>query len=1688
LDATATSASEIGIAFQKVGGTAGALGIPFDKVGAMIAVISSKTRESAETIGDALKSIFARLENLKEKGFDQTDGTKVNQVSKALATIGVNLMDQQGQFRNFGTVFDELGAKWGSLDSRQKAYIATTVAGTYQQARFFNVMEGYPDVLKLTEQSLNSAGTATSKYNLYLEGTEAHLDRLKDAWAKIWSDSFNSEGINSTIEKLISLAKFIDSIVNKFGALPITVGLATTAFILFNKELRTGMMTDYSSFGKFFSTAKEQYKGLTEVTEQGVIQTTAFQRAQASMAYASEATGVKVRSLATSLTGLETVFKGLRLVIGAFLPALAIAGISMLVEKILSLHEESSRLEEEAQKRVDQSTESYSKNKSQINDLLATYNKLDSHKNNLSTDEQKQYNDIQNELNRMLPTLTENIDINGQAHLKSSKKIQEELDYTEKLVKAKQDLANANLDADLKKNSNDIDSKTQEKKQVQFEIDNGNFNATLGEYTPLSDEELQKAKMKLLVLDHEIASITDSSKAKLADWALSVTESFSGIKIDDNLKKQISDVIKSLDFTQIKPDEQKGVILGLVNSMTTLKDALKHGDGQEISIATEDFDKMTASAHLTSDQLKIVKDAVYGVKDAIKQSFTDIDSIQKKATETFDNFVKDNTDLSSAYASIQKGNDLSGKQIADLITKYPKLSSAVENHSGKLSLNKKAVEDLMKAKDAEFQVDMKSQQTELDNMEKAITAKYSLYDKELSMIQSVAEAKDASARITEDQLNNLKKAGLSIDYTVAMVYSGNNDKELTALGRIKEARNSMNATMGVTVQSLAKENDQTAKNVKGVDAYDIALKALDTTLDDIKNKLQEYPKYSQEYRDALNAEKQAIQEKNKLLKEQLDHMEATGQGAKGSKIVKANTTNGGDTQSAIWNYFAGKGLNAGAIAGIMGNLQQENDFSTADTTGGLGIAQWLDGRRSGLMKYAEGKGLSPTSLQAQLEWLWKELSSGSGGASLDKLNGMNASDSALYFSKAFERPSEKYANNDKRMEYAGNWYSKFSGVTGDNIKTGNDAVSDSDYQQKVDDIKKKISDNNKILKQIPYEIIQSNEATFERANTLLDQDIEGSKSHMTTFNQASKGYRDELSQQIPLMKQKQDNLHTEADYIRGVLEAQEDGTAQDKLTATQIDELKDKLQKLGVEWWNLQGNVKKANDEMDKSKFDEVIQKATDAIDMSKEKSDLLSGQLDLTSKGNIEERSVLVNNLNNEYLSQISTLQDSIQKLKDLSVGLDKNGDAWKRNQKQILGYENQVLSVQKSQASLKDSLFQQIADILSSQEQADLQQLKNQHDATIKSMQENLKSITDQYDTQIKQLQQQQKLLDQQYNTQDKIRKLNEVDDKINQAMQDGRYEYIDASGKIELTYDKAKVADLKKQRDDLIEQYRRDDLKQALQEQIDTLQNAKDTQTQTLQKQIDDTKTLYEQQEQDEKTRWDTIIDEAKNGTLTMDELMNGWYKNTVNGLTSFKGDSAKLVDQIKTLFESIGKMKLQMPQMPQIFQQQQQYQVGVTTSYGGDGGFDFTPSGATGAGSVGGSRSDMEGVYDASGNFTAGEVSIHHDGGIVGVETHHDGNFVSGKSPSRLAQLANKLFNTKPDEQMVKALKGEMFVPEKNIPNFFTNMQNLINSYIPSGGSSVVDQSQIININNPTIKADNPMELFNGLNTLIRSNQT
>lgn len=144
----------------------------------------------------------------------------------------------------------------------------------------------------------------------------------------------------------------------------------------------------------------------------------------------------------------------------------------------------------------------------------------------------------------------------------------------------------------------------------------------------------------------------------------------------------------------------------------------------------------------------------------------------------------------------------------------------------------------------------------------------------------------------------------------------------------------------------------------------------------------------------------------------------------------------GDTAEAkVWNFFAGKGFAATAIAGVMGNLQQESTFSTTIVnphSGAWGLGQWLGGRLTNLRSRAKKEGKDSTSLDFQLEFLWWELNGGDpttksklnrlyGG--MEKLKQMSVHDAVVCYEDCFERSGgSAMATRDK---YAKAWYEKW---------------------------------------------------------------------------------------------------------------------------------------------------------------------------------------------------------------------------------------------------------------------------------------------------------------------------------------------------------------------------------------------------------------------------------------------------------------------------------------------------------------------------------------------------------------------------------------------------------------------------------------------------------------------------------------
>jgi hypothetical protein len=115
----------------------------------------------------------------------------------------------------------------------------------------------------------------------------------------------------------------------------------------------------------------------------------------------------------------------------------------------------------------------------------------------------------------------------------------------------------------------------------------------------------------------------------------------------------------------------------------------------------------------------------------------------------------------------------------------------------------------------------------------------------------------------------------------------------------------------------------------------------------------------------------------------------------------------GHNETTAWNFLMSQGFTRNQTAGIMGNLQQEHGFQTSDVPGGLGIAQWMLGRRDNLMARA-----NYLDINVQLQFLAEEL----GGLKGEIMAVDSVEHSALTFSAKFERCGD--CRNTQRISYA----------------------------------------------------------------------------------------------------------------------------------------------------------------------------------------------------------------------------------------------------------------------------------------------------------------------------------------------------------------------------------------------------------------------------------------------------------------------------------------------------------------------------------------------------------------------------------------------------------------------------------------------------------------------------------------------
>ena len=227
---TASSTDEISEGIQKFASVANTIGLSYEYATSALATLTAKTRESANTVGNSLKTLFARIQGLT-LGETLEDGTDLNKYSKALEKVGISIKDQQGELKDMNTILDEMMNKWDSLSRAEQVALAQTVGGVRQYTQLVNLMENKDYFKELVGVAKNSKGTLQEQADIFAESWEASKKRVQASLEEIYKQLVNDKffiGLNDTLSDTLNItSKLIDSL----GGLPGILSVISTLML-----------------------------------------------------------------------------------------------------------------------------------------------------------------------------------------------------------------------------------------------------------------------------------------------------------------------------------------------------------------------------------------------------------------------------------------------------------------------------------------------------------------------------------------------------------------------------------------------------------------------------------------------------------------------------------------------------------------------------------------------------------------------------------------------------------------------------------------------------------------------------------------------------------------------------------------------------------------------------------------------------------------------------------------------------------------------------------------------------------------------------------------------------------------------------------------------------------------------------------------------------------------------------------------------------------------------------------------------------------------------------------------------------------------------------------------------------------------------------------------------------------------
>ena len=229
--ATASSSDEISEGIEKFAAVANTVGLSYEYAASALATVTAQTRESASVVGTAFRTLFSRIQGLTQ-GETLDDGTTLNKYSQALATVGVQIKDTDGELKGMDEILDNLGSKWNTLAQDQKIALAETVAGVRQWTQLIALMDNWDLFKENLAMAQDADGALEQQAEIYAESWEAARDRTKAAAEDIYDSLINPDFYIKVDDLITPLLSGTADVIDAMGGMN---GVLAASVLLINK-------------------------------------------------------------------------------------------------------------------------------------------------------------------------------------------------------------------------------------------------------------------------------------------------------------------------------------------------------------------------------------------------------------------------------------------------------------------------------------------------------------------------------------------------------------------------------------------------------------------------------------------------------------------------------------------------------------------------------------------------------------------------------------------------------------------------------------------------------------------------------------------------------------------------------------------------------------------------------------------------------------------------------------------------------------------------------------------------------------------------------------------------------------------------------------------------------------------------------------------------------------------------------------------------------------------------------------------------------------------------------------------------------------------------------------------------------------------------------------------------------------